>query len=257
MLRWLSSRCSRLPSPCPRPARLCAVWAVLWAAVVPRAGVMSAPATRSPAPAQGHRVVHRPVGRQPPYAVVLAERTPQPELGTVLTFDHLGERPDRSRAPCLERGQQLPFRRHRRAGGRIVQRGKGGQHLDVVGAALDAQGTLSWRGQHLDRIQGLGHLGEPVPTGTTLPLPAPPRPICPRPPSRSWCPRCRGSRCIPGPGRAPRAARPGVARRCRPGRRPGAHRGSGRPGRRARRAGPRGPGSRRWPGRRPARSADP
>src|SRR4051812_36961111 len=146
MSRWrlLSVRCSRLPSP--SSSWCLSSW--LSSCPVPVVSFALQQLVRQRY-AERHRIVHRPVRGEPPYAVVLAERAPEPELGAVLTLDHLGERSDRSRTPCLERGHQLPFRRHRGPGGRVLQRSQGGQHLGVVRPALDAQGTLSRRGQNL------------------------------------------------------------------------------------------------------------
>src|SRR4051794_25332564 len=95
-----------------------------------------------------------------------AQRDPFHDLALgVEIFDDLGERAHRRAAPRLERGQQGPLGRHRGPRALVVQCGRE-QLLEVHvgGPALHRQRTLCGRGQHLDRVEGLGdHLDQSDP----------------------------------------------------------------------------------------------
>ena len=103
----------------------------------------------------GHAHRERAVGRQ--------RDRPEPELLAVVALDDLGQRADRGRAAALERGEHGPLGRRPRPGWRgSSSAASAARRASVVGAALDGEGALAGRGQHLQRVEHLGDLLQPA-----------------------------------------------------------------------------------------------
>ncbi len=106
---------------------------------------------------QGAAQVERPVDR--------ADEGAQRQLESVLALDDLGEGSDRCRAARLERREDGPLGGD--AGSRVgvVEDREDRSGRFVVGAALDGEGALAGGGQHLERVDRLGDVGQPVEPG--------------------------------------------------------------------------------------------
>ncbi len=122
---------------------------------------------------------------------------------------------DRGRAARLERGEQGAFGGDGGPARRVVERREDLEEVGAVGPALDRQGALAGRGQHLPRIEDLRDRVQPLD-------PRQPRvgehdrvELARRSPCAAGCRRCRGSAGRPDQGEAPAAAPSGAANRCR------------------------------------------
>ena len=86
----------------------------------------------------------------------------EPQFLTVVPFDNFSQRTQRSRAPGFEGGEDRALGGDGRACGDVVERGQGRDEGDIRRSTLDCECPLTWRGKHLEGVEGLGDLVEPA-----------------------------------------------------------------------------------------------